>query len=171
MTPQIARKASTTYYPTLHLEIARYIAFATNAGYDLPWSVAKLVGPPPAALAKPPSPPPSASSHSSSYPSSSSLSHLLASSSNPQASSANAMLPPPSPHSNANARSSPRNSYLGTPTGRSFVVPDSAGSPRRGHVRSQSAFPAGSGGSAFPGSTSGGPQLPSPRKITPLHFG
>ncbi|THH29930.1 hypothetical protein EUX98_g4256 [Antrodiella citrinella] len=46
----IARKASTTYYPTLHLEIARYIAAAGRAGYEIPWSVSRLVGSPPSAL-------------------------------------------------------------------------------------------------------------------------
>lgn len=50
---QVARKASTTYYPTLHLEIARYISSASRAGYDLPWSVTKHVGPPPTAMCKP----------------------------------------------------------------------------------------------------------------------
>ena len=49
----IARKASTTYYPTLHLEIARYIASATKAGYELPWSITKYIGPPPSAMCKP----------------------------------------------------------------------------------------------------------------------
>ncbi|KAI0052305.1 hypothetical protein FA95DRAFT_1586737 [Auriscalpium vulgare] len=44
----IARKASTTYYPTLHLEIARYVALAGAAKYELPWSISRLVGPPPA---------------------------------------------------------------------------------------------------------------------------
>ncbi|KAL1703593.1 armadillo-type protein [Schizophyllum commune] len=48
----IARKASTTYYPSLHLEIARYVAHAMRAGYELPWTVSRLVGLPPAALCK-----------------------------------------------------------------------------------------------------------------------
>ncbi|KAJ7261715.1 armadillo-type protein [Mycena haematopus] len=48
----ISRKASTTYYPTLHLELARYVAHCGRAGYELPWPVSRLVGVPPAALAK-----------------------------------------------------------------------------------------------------------------------
>ncbi|KAJ7707408.1 armadillo-type protein [Mycena rosella] len=48
----ISRKASTTYYPTLHLELARYVAHAGRAGYELPWTVSRLVGVPPPALAK-----------------------------------------------------------------------------------------------------------------------
>ncbi|KAF8183389.1 armadillo-type protein [Pholiota molesta] len=43
----ISRKASTTYYPTLHLELARYIAYAGRAGYELPYTVARLIGMPP----------------------------------------------------------------------------------------------------------------------------
>lgn len=50
--PQVARKASTTYYPTLHLEIARYVAAATQAKVELPWTLARLVAPPPAAMCK-----------------------------------------------------------------------------------------------------------------------
>ncbi|KAH9856670.1 armadillo-type protein [Lenzites betulinus] len=46
----IARKASTTYYPTLHLEIARYVASAGRAGLELPWSLSRLVGQPPAGM-------------------------------------------------------------------------------------------------------------------------
>ncbi|KDQ57071.1 hypothetical protein JAAARDRAFT_157150 [Jaapia argillacea MUCL 33604] len=49
----IARKASTAYYPTLHLEIARYISLAGQAGYELPWSISRMIGPPPAAMCKP----------------------------------------------------------------------------------------------------------------------
>ncbi|KAJ6532087.1 armadillo-type protein [Mycena capillaripes] len=48
----ISRKASTTYYPTLHLELARYVAHSGRAGYELPWTVSRLVGVPPAGLAK-----------------------------------------------------------------------------------------------------------------------
>ncbi|KAF7336852.1 Drf-GBD domain-containing protein [Mycena venus] len=48
----ISRKASTTYYPTLHLELARYVAHCGRAGYELPWTVSRLVGVPPPALAK-----------------------------------------------------------------------------------------------------------------------
>ncbi|KAI0342708.1 hypothetical protein BDW22DRAFT_1357179 [Trametopsis cervina] len=105
----IGRKASTTYYPTLHLEIARYIAAAVKAGYELPWSVAKLMGPPPSAMCKP-----------------------------------------------GSGRASRAQAQPGN---------DSTGSPRRkapatgSHARSAS---------AFPGS---GPQLPVPRKVTPMLFG
>ncbi|EKM58484.1 uncharacterized protein PHACADRAFT_117477 [Phanerochaete carnosa HHB-10118-sp] len=49
----VARKASTTYYPTLHLEIARYIAAATRSGYEIPYSVFRIVGLPPQAMCKP----------------------------------------------------------------------------------------------------------------------
>ncbi|KAJ6520877.1 armadillo-type protein [Mycena vulgaris] len=48
----ISRKASTTYYPTLHLELARYVAHSARAGYELPWPVSRLIGVPPPALAK-----------------------------------------------------------------------------------------------------------------------
>ncbi|KAJ7227425.1 armadillo-type protein [Mycena pura] len=48
----ISRKASTTYYPTLHIELARYIAHAGRAGYELPWTVSRLVGLPPAGFVK-----------------------------------------------------------------------------------------------------------------------
>ncbi|KXN88618.1 GTPase-binding protein rid1 [Leucoagaricus sp. SymC.cos] len=50
----ISRKASTTYYPTLHLEISRYINYAIRAGYELPYTVSRLIGFPPAALCKNP---------------------------------------------------------------------------------------------------------------------
>ena len=49
---QISRKASTTYYPTLHLELSRYMAHASKAGYEIPWTVSRLMGPPPAALCR-----------------------------------------------------------------------------------------------------------------------
>ncbi|KAF8638286.1 hypothetical protein AX17_002306 [Amanita inopinata Kibby_2008] len=52
----ISRKASTTYYPTLHLELARYIDHAVRAGYDLPYTVSRLIGMPPPTLAKNPIP-------------------------------------------------------------------------------------------------------------------
>ncbi len=42
-----------TYYPTLHLEIARYIEYTTQAKYELPWTLLRLVGPPPTNMAKP----------------------------------------------------------------------------------------------------------------------
>ncbi|KAF7316606.1 Drf-GBD domain-containing protein [Mycena chlorophos] len=50
----ISRKASTTYYPTLHLELARYVAHAGRAGYELPWTLSRLVGLPPAGMVKNP---------------------------------------------------------------------------------------------------------------------
>jgi hypothetical protein len=49
----VARKASTTYYPTLHLEIARYAAHAARARFELPWTVSRLVGMPPSAMCRP----------------------------------------------------------------------------------------------------------------------
>ncbi|PPR05965.1 hypothetical protein CVT24_004629 [Panaeolus cyanescens] len=52
----ISRKASTTYYPTLHLELARYIAFAMRAGYELPYTIDRLIGLPPEAHCKPQQP-------------------------------------------------------------------------------------------------------------------
>ncbi|GLB40330.1 putative diaphanous GTPase-binding domain containing protein [Lyophyllum shimeji] len=48
----ISRKASTTYYPTLHLELARYIDHAVRAAYELPYTVSRLIGAPPTALTK-----------------------------------------------------------------------------------------------------------------------
>ncbi|KAF6759877.1 armadillo-type protein [Ephemerocybe angulata] len=48
----ISRKASTTYYPTLHLELSRYVNHALNAGYEFPYTVSRLIGLPPVALAK-----------------------------------------------------------------------------------------------------------------------
>ncbi|RPD74973.1 hypothetical protein L226DRAFT_553062 [Lentinus tigrinus ALCF2SS1-7] len=48
----IARKASTTYYPTLHLEIARYVWAAGRAGFDIPWSLSRMIGQPPTAMRK-----------------------------------------------------------------------------------------------------------------------
>ncbi|KAG6910845.1 hypothetical protein DXG01_007160 [Tephrocybe rancida] len=50
----ISRKASTTYYPTLHLELARYIDHAVNSGYELPYTVSRLIGAPPSGLVRPP---------------------------------------------------------------------------------------------------------------------
>jgi hypothetical protein len=43
------RKASTTYYPTLHLEIARYVSLLKLAspGGRLPHLIDKMVGSPP----------------------------------------------------------------------------------------------------------------------------
>ncbi|PCH39395.1 hypothetical protein WOLCODRAFT_141240 [Wolfiporia cocos MD-104 SS10] len=59
----MGRKASTTYYPTLHLEIARYVAAAARSGFELPWQVSRHMGPPPSNMRKntqapPPRPPP-----------------------------------------------------------------------------------------------------------------
>ncbi|RDX57101.1 hypothetical protein OH76DRAFT_1424700 [Lentinus brumalis] len=53
----IARKASTTYYPTLHLEIARYVYAAGRAGLDIPWSLSRMIGQPPTAMRKQHEPP------------------------------------------------------------------------------------------------------------------
>lgn len=39
------------YYPTLHLEIARYVNLAGLARYELPWTLSRLLGPPPSAMA------------------------------------------------------------------------------------------------------------------------
>ncbi|GBE87862.1 hypothetical protein SCP_1200870 [Sparassis crispa] len=50
----MARKASTTYYPTLHLEIARYVAAVNRSGFELPWSLSRLVAPPPSSMRKTP---------------------------------------------------------------------------------------------------------------------
>ncbi|KAF8134963.1 armadillo-type protein [Boletus edulis] len=48
----ICRKASTAYYPTLHLELSRYIQWTILAKFELPWTVSRLIGPPPIALCK-----------------------------------------------------------------------------------------------------------------------
>ncbi|KAI0264348.1 armadillo-type protein [Gloeopeniophorella convolvens] len=48
----IARKASTVYYPTLHLEIARYVDLASQARYELPWTLSRLIGPPPTGMGR-----------------------------------------------------------------------------------------------------------------------
>lgn len=47
---QTARKASTTYYSALHLEVARYIALVYRARFELPWNISRMIGPPPAPL-------------------------------------------------------------------------------------------------------------------------
>lgn len=47
------RRASTVYYPTLHLEIARYVQNAGLAGYDIPWAVSRIIGTPPSAMCRP----------------------------------------------------------------------------------------------------------------------
>ncbi|KAI5119012.1 hypothetical protein M0805_004421 [Coniferiporia weirii] len=49
----VARKASTTYYPNLHLEIARYVSLALQAQFELPWTLSRTIGVPPAGMAKP----------------------------------------------------------------------------------------------------------------------
>ncbi|KAH7913769.1 armadillo-type protein [Hygrophoropsis aurantiaca] len=49
----ISRKASAAYYPTLHLELARYISWTGFARYEIPWTVSRLIGPPPTAMCKP----------------------------------------------------------------------------------------------------------------------
>jgi len=47
------RKASTAYYPSLHLEIARYVSYAARtAQYELPWSLARYIGLPPSHVMK-----------------------------------------------------------------------------------------------------------------------
>ncbi|KAH9831544.1 armadillo-type protein [Rhodofomes roseus] len=43
----MARRASTAYYPILHLEIARYIRWATRSGIEIPWGISRLMGEPP----------------------------------------------------------------------------------------------------------------------------
>ncbi|KAF9223697.1 hypothetical protein BS17DRAFT_781078 [Gyrodon lividus] len=48
----ISRKASTAYYPTLHLELARYIQWTSLTRFELPWTVSRLIGPPPLALCR-----------------------------------------------------------------------------------------------------------------------
>ena len=49
---QTTRKASTTYYGTLHLEIARYVALAHRAKFSVPWNISRFVGQPPVHLLK-----------------------------------------------------------------------------------------------------------------------
>jgi hypothetical protein len=58
------------YYPTLHLEIARYVQNAGLTGYELPWGVSRIIGSPPSAMCKPgahgtPPPAPSRSTRAS----------------------------------------------------------------------------------------------------------
>jgi len=48
----VARKASVTYYPTLHLEIARYVTAVCRAGFELPWSLSRIIGAPPSNMRK-----------------------------------------------------------------------------------------------------------------------
>ncbi|QRV90145.1 GTPase-binding protein rid1 [Ceratobasidium sp. AG-Ba] len=47
-----ARKASTTYYPTLHLEIARYVQLTQDIKFELPWTLGRMVGNPPSSVIK-----------------------------------------------------------------------------------------------------------------------
>ncbi|KAH9945049.1 armadillo-type protein [Epithele typhae] len=49
----VARKASTTYYPTLHLELARYMHAAGLSGVDIPWTLSRMLGQPPAGVRRP----------------------------------------------------------------------------------------------------------------------
>jgi hypothetical protein len=49
---QTTRKASTAYYPTLHLEIARYVSIAGSSGFEIPWSLARYIGLPPTNVLK-----------------------------------------------------------------------------------------------------------------------
>ncbi|WWC61630.1 uncharacterized protein I303_104214 [Kwoniella dejecticola CBS 10117] len=53
------RKASTTYYPTLHLELARYVALLKDIcpNGKLPYLIGKMVGPPPGEVRRFDSPP------------------------------------------------------------------------------------------------------------------
>ncbi|KZW02898.1 hypothetical protein EXIGLDRAFT_738169 [Exidia glandulosa HHB12029] len=51
-----ARKASTAYYSTLHLEIARYVSLAARSGFEFSAGFMQLVGPPPAGMLKGASP-------------------------------------------------------------------------------------------------------------------
>ncbi|CAE6465493.1 hypothetical protein ACGC1H_002546 [Rhizoctonia solani] len=48
-----ARKASTAYYPALHLEISRYVQLTLEVRFEVPWTLARMVGNPPAGLMKP----------------------------------------------------------------------------------------------------------------------
>ncbi|KZT02263.1 uncharacterized protein LAESUDRAFT_730448 [Laetiporus sulphureus 93-53] len=70
----MSRKASATYYPTLHLEIARYVAAAGRSGYELPWNISRVMGSPPSAMRKPPAPPPRAPKPLSTHSKSASMS-------------------------------------------------------------------------------------------------
>ncbi|CAE7176245.1 unnamed protein product [Rhizoctonia solani] len=47
-----ARKASTAYYPTLHLEISRYIQLTQEVRFEIPWTLARMVGNPPSGFIK-----------------------------------------------------------------------------------------------------------------------
>jgi len=51
---QTLRKASTTYYPFLHLELARYVCLLRAASHNgrLPHLIEKLIGSPPEELRK-----------------------------------------------------------------------------------------------------------------------
>jgi len=43
----MARRASNAYYPILHLELARYVRWATRSGIEMPWGISRLMGEPP----------------------------------------------------------------------------------------------------------------------------
>ncbi|EJD48988.1 hypothetical protein AURDEDRAFT_112727 [Auricularia subglabra TFB-10046 SS5] len=47
-----ARKASTAYYPTLHLEMSRYVSLAARSGFEFSAGFVQLLGPPPSGMAK-----------------------------------------------------------------------------------------------------------------------
>lgn len=51
---QTFRKASTTYYPCVHLQLARYVRLLQEASPSgrLPYLISKMVGPPPEEVAK-----------------------------------------------------------------------------------------------------------------------
>ncbi|KAF5327237.1 hypothetical protein D9619_004768 [Psilocybe cf. subviscida] len=151
----ISRKASTTYYPILHLELARYIAYATRAGYELPYTVARLIGMPPEHHLRPqsldrPLQPPSAPAlmggagggnrSRSSSQTRSSHSHSQSQSHAPAHVSSRSSTPTPSGRS--------------TPVRMSMQAPP--GSPSR--------RTAAGGGEMLP------PALPSPRKLDPIRF-
>jgi len=50
---QGSRKASTVYYPTLHLEIGRYIQLVRESGMELPYGLQRMIGLPPITMCKP----------------------------------------------------------------------------------------------------------------------
>ncbi|KZT67964.1 hypothetical protein DAEQUDRAFT_751505 [Daedalea quercina L-15889] len=43
----MARRSSQAFYPILHLELARYVRWATRSGIEIPWGVSRLMGEPP----------------------------------------------------------------------------------------------------------------------------
>ncbi|KAF9493166.1 hypothetical protein BDN71DRAFT_1450718 [Pleurotus eryngii] len=60
----ISRKASTVYYPNLHLELSRYIAMVGRSGFELPWTITRLIGLPPTGVCRNPIPPANANTSS-----------------------------------------------------------------------------------------------------------